>query len=350
MFISTDDHLDHILTEEGRMKWDDHDSLFYAEYFIKDHLGNVRTVLTTNPNFNWLAQQTDYYPFGQEIPLDGISNNQLKYNGKELQDEAKLGWYDYGARFYDPVLGRWHSVDPLAEKFESWSVYQYVRNNPILRIDPNGMDDYTINKKTGDVSLVRETDDKTDRVVKTYSMGEHKGEVKYNKKGEVKTAFGGVEKGILSNGMNFQENDNIIEVGGEGQATVDGVKSFTLQLSEYVGKEIKGFSYSSNGSGNATDMSLGKYKYNEFTKSYGTPNALQKKYGANFSFNNVTQQFHTHPNGELGATQSAPGQSADVRALQYDKPFIPNASFIIWYRVAGQVKPGEYEYTHEFKP
>ena len=251
----------------------------------------------------------------------------------ELQDDYGLDLYDYGARFYDPAIARWHCVDPLAEKYESWSGYQYVRNNPILRIDPNGMDDYTINKKTGDVELVNETDDETDRVVKTYSMGKRKGEVKYNKKGEAKTAFGGVEKGILSDGMNFQENDNIIEVGGEGQATVDGVKSFTLQLSEYVGKEIKGFSYSSNGTGNVTDMSLGKYKNNEFTKSYGTTNALQKKYGTNFSFSNVTQEFHKHPNGELGATQSAPGQSADVRTLQNDKPFIPNASFIILYRV-----------------
>ena len=50
------------------------------------------------------------YPFGMEIPVSGNSDNQLKYNGKELQMEAKLEWYDYGARFYDPVIGRWHSV------------------------------------------------------------------------------------------------------------------------------------------------------------------------------------------------------------------------------------------------
>lgn len=139
MFIYIDDHLDNILTSEGRMKFDDHDNLFYAEYFIKDHLGNVRTVITTDPNFDFLAQQSDYYPFGQEIPLSGNSDNQLKYNGKELQDEAKLNWYDYGARFYDPVIGRWHSVDPLAEKSRRWSPYTYCMNNPIRFIDPDGM-------------------------------------------------------------------------------------------------------------------------------------------------------------------------------------------------------------------
>jgi hypothetical protein len=225
-----------------------------------------------------------------------------------------------------------------------------VRNNPILRIDPTGMDDYTINKKTGDVKLVKETDDKTDRVVKTYSRKSREGEVKTNRKGEARTAFGDVEKGILSDGINFSKNDNVIGVGGEGQPSFAGVKSFTLQLSEYVGKEIKGFSYSSNASGNVTDMLLGKYINNTLTESRGSVTGLMKIYGANFSFNNILQEFHTHPNGVIGATQSAPELSNDVITLQNDKPKIPNASFIILYRVIGQVKPGEYDYTHEYRP
>jgi RHS repeat-associated protein len=57
---------------------------------------------------------------------------------KELQTEADLDWYDYGARFYDPVLARWHSVDPMAEKYKDWSPYNYCLNNPIINIDPNG--------------------------------------------------------------------------------------------------------------------------------------------------------------------------------------------------------------------
>ncbi|NTW26339.1 MAG: RHS repeat-associated core domain-containing protein, partial [Lentimicrobium sp.] len=139
MFIYIDDHLDNILTSEGRMKFDDHDSLFYAEYFIKDHLGNVRTVITTDPNFNFLAQQTDYYPFGQEIPLSGASDNQIKYNSKELQNDAKLGWYDYGARFYDPVIGRFIGIDPLAERFNHLTPYNYADNSPIAYIDLWGL-------------------------------------------------------------------------------------------------------------------------------------------------------------------------------------------------------------------
>jgi len=72
----------------------------------------------------------------QPILFD-IANNQL-YNGKELQADYNLHWYDYGARFYDPQLGRWHVPDPKGEKYFDYSPFTYALNNPINFIDPMG--------------------------------------------------------------------------------------------------------------------------------------------------------------------------------------------------------------------
>ena len=66
----------------------------------------------------------------------GAGGKCYRYNGKELVDE--IGLYDYGARWYDPAVARWTSIDPLADSYAPFSPYNYVLGNPIRNIDPDG--------------------------------------------------------------------------------------------------------------------------------------------------------------------------------------------------------------------
>ncbi|WPO81512.1 RHS repeat-associated core domain-containing protein [Chryseobacterium sp. JJR-5R] len=111
-------------------------------YQYKDHLGNTRISFGRNSaGALEITDANDYYPFGMNHLKSGNSffspsaYKNYKYNGKELQE---TGMYDYGARMYMPDIGRWGTVDPLAETSRRWSPYNYAYNNPIRFIDPDG--------------------------------------------------------------------------------------------------------------------------------------------------------------------------------------------------------------------
>jgi RHS repeat-associated protein len=143
----TDDALIAIYHDEGRTV--PSGSGFKDEYAIRDHLGSPRVYfsdLDGNGEIDADAevlQEMHYYPFGMKI--DELSNvsgaeNKYQFNYKEWNDDLGLNLFDYASRWYDPAIGRWNSIDPMAEKYNPWSPCNYVLNNPLKLIDPDGED------------------------------------------------------------------------------------------------------------------------------------------------------------------------------------------------------------------
>ncbi len=124
---------------------------FNYVYQYKDHLGNIRLSYTDSdpdPEVETLEiiEENNYYPFGLKMRGFNEMNSALgnsvaqrwKFGGNEYQEELNLGWYDITARNYNPELGRWMNIDPLADKFPQISSYVYTLNNPINFVDFDG--------------------------------------------------------------------------------------------------------------------------------------------------------------------------------------------------------------------
>ncbi len=142
--IAFDGKVDNIKMDEGRIINNGSNSFQY-EYYLQDHLYSNR--VTFRPNADGtinLGSVQNLYPLGADMG-DATMNysaspqNLYIYEGKEENPELGLNNYDFGARNYDPILGRWNSIDPLAENFGDLSPYNYVENNPLNLTDPDGM-------------------------------------------------------------------------------------------------------------------------------------------------------------------------------------------------------------------
>ena len=141
MVYGSDNKLLYMLTPEGTVSRSEGSAgtSYTYNYFKTDHLGSTRVMLSAVDGTLQASQTTDFYPFGLAFEYSNLNKNKYLFSGKELQDglvgSSMLEWYDFGARFYDPMLGRWFNMDPAAQYANP---YLFCGNSPMMYVDRNG--------------------------------------------------------------------------------------------------------------------------------------------------------------------------------------------------------------------
>jgi RHS repeat-associated protein len=148
--------LEAIYHAEGRTYFENGTSR--QEFNLSDHLGNRRLAysdldgngridMTTDPETNEVLDEQNYYPFGMEMAGNWLEDkgraSNYRFNGKEFNED--IGLYAYGYRYYDPAIGRFIGVDPIADQFPHVSTYNYAENDPIVNIDLHGLQKVNVN-------------------------------------------------------------------------------------------------------------------------------------------------------------------------------------------------------------
>jgi len=107
-----------------------------TKYFHKDHLGSTAVISDAYGN---AVEKADYTPFGSLRDHTGSDASSYKFTDQEFDPSS--GLYNYNARLYDPIIGRFISPDPFVQApFDPQTLnrYTYVRNNPLIYVDPSG--------------------------------------------------------------------------------------------------------------------------------------------------------------------------------------------------------------------
>ncbi|HSR68710.1 MAG TPA: RHS repeat-associated core domain-containing protein [Acidobacteriota bacterium] len=110
-------------------------------FFHRDHLGC--TLMSTNFLSPTVVCDSFFHPFGQSADTTACDSHVRKFTGKERDPESSLDYF--GARYYDKVAGRFLARDPLLASADladpqTWNRYIYVRNRPMVFVDPDGRD------------------------------------------------------------------------------------------------------------------------------------------------------------------------------------------------------------------
>ena len=179
-------------------------------FYHSDHLGSTSYITDDHAN---ITQYDAYLPYGELLVDEHSSSEELpyKFNGKQFDDET--GLYYYGARYMNPVTSLWYGVDPKCYRNIHLGSYVYCSSNPIVRIDPNGEDDYVTNVKTGAIAIIRTKDNTHSFYITNGQKTIEVGTYKYNShnligmSGKVSFSnFEGAESRITFKSGNEKEN------------------------------------------------------------------------------------------------------------------------------------------------
>ena len=168
-------------------------------FYLQDHLGNNRVVAKSDGT---VIQTNHYYPYGMYFAEGSFADKQpYKYNGKELDTENGLDIYDYDARQMEATLGRFTSVDPMAEKYYSVSPYAYCGNNPVMLVDVNGKEWGIVLNANGTMTVTLAVNLRTSSDLNLTSS--QIGEIKTAISMQLNNTFQDVSGGRISASMSF---------------------------------------------------------------------------------------------------------------------------------------------------
>lgn len=179
---------------------------FQKLYLLRDLVGSVRVVVDEGGN---VIDYSDYFPNGETLPsrsaMDDIAE---RFNGKKTDDESSYLYY--GARYYNPTIGRWMSTDP-SEQFHS--SYSFSSNNPVAVVDPDGEFAFLVPVLAG-AAIGAAFSAATYTAVSTTTNG-------FSLKGLGRAVLGGTIGGAVSGGLGAVGTS----LGGLGQSFAFGVLS-----------------------------------------------------------------------------------------------------------------------------
>ncbi len=112
----------------------------HEQWYLSDHLGSASIVTDEN---GAVQEKIDYFPYGTYRERSDYSSTfpPVNYTFTDQEDDDETGLYNYGARLYDPTLGRFLSADsiiPDPTDLQSYNRYSYCLNNPLIYVDPSG--------------------------------------------------------------------------------------------------------------------------------------------------------------------------------------------------------------------